>query len=67
MTTVKSMASVNDADTYGWDTAFVTNFTNANIAITTGWPNVPDKAKNLAQTAFSQRFADLEAAGSRIP
>jgi len=41
----------NDADTYGWDTAFAINFANANAAITTAWPTVKDGAKNLKVTA----------------
>ena len=41
----------NDADTYGWDTAFAINFTHANTAIVKAWPNVSDGAKNLKQIA----------------
>jgi Clostridium P-47 protein len=44
-------ASGNIADTYGWDTVFATNFTNANQAITGGWAQVSDKAKNVSQVA----------------
>jgi hypothetical protein len=41
----------NDADTYGWDTAFAINFTHANAAIVKAWPTVSDGAKNLKQAA----------------
>jgi hypothetical protein len=40
-----------DADTYGWDTVFATNFTHANAAITAGWPRVDAKAKTLVQAS----------------
>jgi hypothetical protein len=41
----------NDADTYGWDTAFAINFANANKAIVDGWAEVDEGAKNVAVTA----------------
>jgi hypothetical protein len=41
----------DDADTYGWDTAFALNFANANAAITASWPNVNAGAKNVSQAA----------------
>jgi hypothetical protein len=44
-------ATSNDADTYGWDTAFAINFGNANKAITAAWPTVSPGAKNLVQAA----------------
>jgi hypothetical protein len=44
-------ATGNDADTYGWDTAFAISFTHANNAITANWPNVSDGAKNVNQSA----------------
>lgn len=37
----------NSAPTNGWDTVFAIHFDDANTAITTGWPNVNDKAKNV--------------------
>lgn len=43
--------TTNDADTYGWDTAFAINFDNANKAVVAAWSQVSDKAKNLVQAA----------------
>ena len=45
------LAGGNNADTYGWDTAFAINFNNANAALTAAWPNVNPGAKNLSQAA----------------
>ncbi|HET7460461.1 MAG TPA: TULIP family P47-like protein [Longimicrobium sp.] len=43
--------SRQNADTYGWDTAFAISFANANTAITNSWPGVNEKAKNFSETA----------------
>ncbi len=43
--------SGNIADTYGWDTAFAINFSNANMAMTDNWSKVNPKAKNFNYTA----------------
>ncbi|MCO6010408.1 TULIP family P47-like protein [Actinoallomurus purpureus] len=51
----------NDADTYGWDTAFAINFTNANTAITEAWPNVNSGAKNLVQQASDDPTYNINA------
>lgn len=53
--------SHHEADTYGWDTAFAINFTNANQAITAGWAKVSDKAKNLKQAASDDPSYHIEA------
>jgi hypothetical protein len=60
MTTLAPTTPANDADTYGWDTAFAINFANANTAIASGWPNVPDKAKKLAQAASDDPSYHIE-------
>jgi hypothetical protein len=43
--------SRQNADTYGWDTAFAISFANANSAIASGWASVSDGAKNFSQAA----------------
>ncbi|WP_327107393.1 TULIP family P47-like protein [Nonomuraea glycinis] len=54
-------ADGNDADTYGWDTAFAINFTHANTAITNAWPNISSGAKNLVQAASDDPTYNLDA------
>ena len=41
---------LQEVDTYGWDTSFAIRFADANQAITKGWKNVNDAAKNVSQT-----------------
>ena len=47
--TSPSVPDRNDAPTNGWDTVFAINFTNANSALTAGWPKVSDQARNITQ------------------
>lgn len=50
----------NEADTYGWDTAFAIRFDNANKAVTKGWAQVDDGAKNVSVSAEDDPDYHLE-------
>jgi hypothetical protein len=64
-TTVKpptqSLAGGNNADTYGWDTAFAINFINANAAVTAAWPSVSSGAKNMSVAASDDPSFNISA------
>ena len=53
--------TINDADTYGWDTVFALNFTHANAAIVANWPNVSAGAKTMNQTASDDPSFNINA------
>lgn len=50
-----------NADTYGWNTTFAINFTNANQAIMVNWQQVDDKVKNLDVTSTDDPSYNIKA------
>ncbi len=59
--TTSSVPDRNDASTNGWNSVFAINFDNANYAITAGWPEINDGAKNIKQAAPDDPSYNLDA------